>query len=352
MKELKVFAIYLLVILAVLATLMGLLAGNSTTVSDDRNAMIEMWRNVSWYAVPPQDTSHGQDGVIQWQDAGMEAHIRFLLRKPEGEILKSEVWGIQVLDIQPNYHTAHDTMLTTLPEGWDAFTYAGVTGTTRFWEYYEGATFPPIENLKDLVHFDSLQILSINLKPEDSPLSDLSGLAQRPNLRVVQLSNCTPESLEAIGRLRELTHLTLESCGTVDLQPLADLQQLTALSLRETAAPSLEPITALPCLSYLDLACWPVYPPLEPLTRSTLAYLELSTLPEEPDPFIPDPQSIFQIPDLTALSLSYLPGVDASFCQELLAQCETLLYLDIYGTPAAAQADGMNRSRLTAFVYE
>ena len=352
MKEVKIFGIYLLVILVILTALMGFLALNTTTVSDDRSAMIGMWQEVSWYSIPSQPISHGEDGVILWQDAGLEAHIRHLLRKPEGEIRKSEVWDIQVLDLQINHHTAHDTMFTALPEGWTAFTYAGVTGATRFWEYYEGKTFPSIENLNDLAHFDSLQIHSIHLKPEEPPLSDLSGLTLRPNLKVVQLTNCAPDSLVPLKNLKELTHLTLDSCGSVDLEPLGSLPQLSALSLSQTTAGSLEPLVTLPRLSYLDLGYWSAYPSVEPLTRSHVAYLSLDAPTEEPIPRIPDLNTVARIPGLTGLSLAYRPDADTALCAEILARCENLRYLDIYDTPAAAQAEQLDSTALTAFVYE
>jgi len=352
MKELRVFGLFLLVILVLLATLMGLLAGNTTTVSADRSAMMEMWQEVSFYSIAPQSAVHGEDGPIQWQDPGMEAHIRFLLRKPEGEILKSEVWDIQVLDIQPNYHIAHDTMLTSLPEGWSAFTYAGVTGTTLFWEYYEGTAFPPLEKLDDLIHFDSLQILSIHLKPEEKTLTDLSGLAQRPNLKVLQLINCAPETLEPIASLTELTHLSLEQCGRLDPAPLADLPHLGCLSLYGTEVISLESLATLPRLSYLDLGRGMTYPSLEPLARSSVAYLNLSSLPGETAPDSMDLYPVAQIPGLIALGLSEHPGADTNLCREILAQCGQLRYLDIYGTPAAAHTDQLDSSTLVAFVYE
>lgn len=55
---------------------------------------------------------HGEDYVIEWEDAGMEEHIRFLLDKPDGDILHSDVWDVQILTIQSDNGTPHDVMLT------------------------------------------------------------------------------------------------------------------------------------------------------------------------------------------------------------------------------------------------
>ena len=50
--------------------------------------------------------------MIEWEDAGMEEHIRFLLDKPDGGILHSDVWDVQILTIQSDNGTPHDVMLT------------------------------------------------------------------------------------------------------------------------------------------------------------------------------------------------------------------------------------------------
>ena len=42
----------------------------------------------------------------------MEEHIRFLLDKPDGGILHSDVWDVQILTIQSDNGTHHDVMLT------------------------------------------------------------------------------------------------------------------------------------------------------------------------------------------------------------------------------------------------
>ena len=42
--------------------------------------------------IPSQTVEHGEDYVIQWEDPAMEAHIRFVLNQPEGDILHSDVW--------------------------------------------------------------------------------------------------------------------------------------------------------------------------------------------------------------------------------------------------------------------
>lgn len=275
----------------------------------------------------------------------MEAHIRFLLRKPEGEIFKSEVWDIQVLTIMPNYHTDHDSILTKPPQGTDGFDYQTVIGATRYWEYYEGKTFPPIGHLEDLAHFDSLQVLCMDLPP-DAPLADLSGLESCRNLKVLQLTNAAPKTLAPLENLQELEYLTLEECGKLDLSPLKGLSELKCLSLEGSQPDSLEPLVSMQALSYLGLDRAELSS-LEPLTRSTVEYLSISALPGKPVDHMP----LARIPALTALGLSDNSAADAPLCRQILAGCSQLRYLDIYGTPAAAEAETMVAEELIAFVY-
>lgn len=52
------------------------------------------------FHIPSIEVEHGEDYTINWVDPGMEAYMRFLLEKPEGDILHSDVWDIQVLVIR------------------------------------------------------------------------------------------------------------------------------------------------------------------------------------------------------------------------------------------------------------
>ena len=349
MKELKVFGIFLAVVLLLLTVLMAALAGNTTQVSRDRETMIQMWKQASWFSVPAQSRSHGEDGPIVWQDPGMEAHIRFLLRQPEGDIYKSQVWDIQVLTIMPNYSTDHDSAMWAPPEGSETFDYQTVIGATRYWEYYEGKTFPPVENLKDLVHFENLQVLCMDLLPEDGALKDLSGLENCRDLKVLQLTNAAPETLEPLASLSGLEYLSLDCCGMLDLSWLSPLSGLRCLSVYGSGVVSLEPVAELPSLSYLDLSGGSRFPSLEPLSRSCVSYLRVSSPADGPNGM--DWDVLARIPGLTALDLSEHPAVDTGLCRMVLAGCPGLRYLDIYGTPAAAQADTLETDHLLAFVY-
>ena len=88
---------------------------------NQRDIMNDAMRAAMELIFEPITVSHGEDYVIEWKDEGMEAHIRFLLDKPDGDILHSDVWDVQLLGIFAKRINGHDVMLTQPPEGWTQF---------------------------------------------------------------------------------------------------------------------------------------------------------------------------------------------------------------------------------------
>ena len=74
----------------------------STQGASPSNAMTQAESAAFGYKLPLTIADHGEDHVIEWADPGMESAIRQLLNKPEGDILRSEIWDISVLDISSN----------------------------------------------------------------------------------------------------------------------------------------------------------------------------------------------------------------------------------------------------------
>ncbi len=89
-----------------LALVLALLCGCAQTPSQTAavktfgtTEMTDDARASKWFHIPAIDMAHGEDRVITWEDAGMEARVRFWLGKPEGDILASDIWDIQVVHI-------------------------------------------------------------------------------------------------------------------------------------------------------------------------------------------------------------------------------------------------------------
>lgn len=316
------------------------LLGTSETLDPNVSAMYEARNAASDYKLADLEVTHGGDYVIQWEDAAMEAHIRFLLDKPEGDILHSDVWDIAILSLQPGSGTPFDSAVKEVPEG-----YSVRQAITSSWKRYGGQYFPEIQTLCDLRHFDSLQILLVSYYNQDySSALELTGLDGCQNLRVIELTEVPVASLAPLAGVRTLEYLDLDDCGEVELSPLKNLPALSVVWLNECRIESLEPLAALPSLSVLDIT-GASYPSLEPLTRSTVTYLEMNRGTVVFDGF--DYTPLAQIPGLVYLDISGHSRVDTALVQKILDNSGELQYLNIQNTSADAAA--LDTSQLTVF---
>ena len=312
------------------------------------NAMTQEESAAFGYELPLTTAEHGEDHVIEWTDPGLEAAIRQLLNKPEGDILRSEVWDISVLDLGCNSA--------------DGTGYIKANTVANSVTYELGEDTPWIEGLQDLVLFDSLQQLSVS----DMSLSDstmhpvsLAGLSRCQNLRHLvlglevtdpeEISACTEllalellgipmDSLELLRPLHSLEYLRLTSCPVLDLMPLAGLSKLNTLILTRCELLSLEPLAQLPALKNLKLDIGTMYPSLEPLAESRLEYLSLSAgrlkLRTEVYDHL-DYTPLTKIPTLVFLDLENHRNVDADLCTAIVESAPGLLYLIVNQTPVA-----------------
>lgn len=302
------------------------------------NAMTQAESAAFGYKPPLTIADHGEDHVIEWADPGMESAIRQLLNKPEGGILRSEVWNISVLDISCN--SADGTGYIKANTVADSVTYELSENT------------PWVKSLQDLAHFDSLQQLSV------SDMS-LAGLSRCQNLRHLalgpevtdteEISACTEllaleligiplDSLELLQPLHSLEYLKLIGYPALDLMPLTELSQLKTLILSGSDLVSLEPLAQLPALKNLKLDNGAIYPSLEPLADTQLEYLSINAgrlkLRTEVYDHL-DYTPLTKIPTLVFLDLENHRNVDADLCSAIVESAPGLLYLSVDKTPAA-----------------
>ena len=307
---------------ALLLALVMLTACGAATVSrPEQNVaqrVADAYLEVKRYSQEPVTPEHGEDYVIEWEDPGMEAHIRFLLDKPEGDILHSDVWDVQLLILSPV--DKKDLMIRELPEGCERIEWDYVLYSAEY-QSYSDREIPDVGHFRDLRHFDSLQVFRGSFAHFGTgslygayQVTDLSGLEECRNLAILELDGIVPESLE----------------------PLAGVTGLQQLFLNLQTCVSLEPLTELPDLQLLSLSFSEAYPSLEPLTRTTVKYLDLSqsyfgriTLEDL------DYESLAQMKELFYLDVSNLPDFDEEACGAILDGCGNLRHLNISYTEAA-----------------
>lgn len=289
--------------------------------------------------------SHGIDAPIVWEDEGFEAHIRFLLDRPTGDIYRSDVWNIQTLEIMErvdgwdSYRTGSDSESTLN----DLFLYKKTHG--------ENQTFPLVMSLNDLQHFDSLQVFHYSSEPLcNEQLIDFSGLQFCNSLKILSIKGTRPKSLEPLSHLKFLRELTLSNCGTLDLLPLQNLPELSHISLTwSDHLVSLDPLTSLPQLTYLSLASGTTFPSLEPLTRTNIQALDLGLSIGDDKLYQQiDYAPLTQMPNLVYLNLMNHSKATTKFCKQLLSSSPALQFLDISYTPASESSQSLTVPYLNA----
>lgn len=309
----------------------------ATPGKDHQHLIIDASRSWFQYDIPPVEVSHGEDYVIEWEDEGMEAHIRFLLDKPDGDILHSDVWDVQVLVFDPQNGTPHDVMLTEPVEGFETFYWETISFKKyqkQSWSVYDTKKFPAVESLADLRHFDSLQMLAIY--GPAGQIIDPNGLEHCVRLKKLALHHTNGKLLTIAAELQELEQLEFSlDTDTVNLIPLEGHPSLQMLALGGKELVSLEPLATMPNLRALNLD-GSTFPSLEPLTQSGLEALTLGLGVADRGMYTElDYESLTRIKTLVYLDLVNHTAFDADDCAKVLEGCIALKYLDISYTPAA-----------------
>lgn len=327
-----------------LAVFMGLLllcsctaktSNSASSLPDSRDEMSLAGVDARYGAISSQTVEHGEDYVIQWEDPAMEAHVRFVLDKPEGDILHSDVWNIQVIVLRASNADGFDVALEQ-PTSGDTFTFEMVETNPEVRHLYNGTAFQNLSALNDLKHFDSLQYFSYSASQPYDELTDLSGLSACKGLKMLSIGNARPETLAPLEELQALQTLTLSNCGTLDLTPLGKLPALTSVSLSVDTLDSLEPLAQMDQLSYLGLTGGTTYPSLEPLVQTNVRYLNLGVGLDDSKRYEElDYTPLTEMKSLVWLDLTHHTRVDEALCGAILDSNKELKYLDISYTEAA-----------------
>lgn len=328
-------------------------ASAAGVVTEVDNPMTEAYQAAFLYSIPPVEASHGEDYVIEWQDAGMEAHIRYLLGREEGDILHSDVWDIQALAILPGIGFPCDIMLEEIPAGWDTISYDSFRSNKELWqEYGMFDSFPDVESLADLRHFDSLQVFTLTCRQDrfsKGNALDLRGAEQCANLKALEIGTTKITSLEALSEGSGLESLWLSDCGEVDITPLSGLETLSVLALNSCTVPSLEPLAGAKNLRALRLS-GTAYSSLEPLAQIPLESLDLglSQGAREQSEGL-DYTPLTELSTLVYLDLSNHTALDGAACNAILQANPGLRYLNIAFTSAADEPDKIDSEQLEVF---
>ena len=178
------------------------------------------------------------DGPVVWKAPEFERLMRVILGRPEGDILKSELAEIEILNI-----ISFDGNITgeNLP-----FPPGGLPTYLEPHEERQG----DITNLEDLVYFKNLKQLTFRYHK----ITDISPLTALTGLEELNLDLCLIRDLSPLAGLTGLKKLSLTSNDIRDITPLAGLTRLEYLNIYRNQVGDITPLMELTSLKDLDLA--------------------------------------------------------------------------------------------------
>lgn len=340
-----------------------------------RSEMQDVFVQQTTLAVPASHAEHGEDYVIEWQDPVMEKHVRKWLDRPKGDIYHSDVWDYQRVTINSGTGVK-DLLVKDAPDGVDIGGNVSSNEQLAACAVRVEGTYDPVASLADLRHFDSLQVLSVNNRRGDPPITDLTGLEECKNLMLLEVPSVESSAFQTFAKLDSVVKLEYGSDGiradsnVSDLSALAqmkslkmlritgsevDLAQLAGADLRVlrldvTRIGSLEPLKQMENLSFLQLYHGPEIDSFAPLAESSVQYLSMSLSQGAQEAYKGmDYTPLTQMPQLIWLDLTNNITFDTETCKKLLANDTALKYLKISYTSAAKDAEELDTAHLKEF---
>ncbi|MBV1709970.1 MAG: leucine-rich repeat protein [Erysipelothrix sp.] len=156
-----------------------------------------------------------EDFVIKIPDTNLESTVREMIRKPTGEIMKSDVSEIESL----------------------------------------ASSFGGISSIDGLEHFENLKYLILN----DNRIASIAPLAKLTKLKQLVLSgNLFIDDLAPLKKLQNLTILKLSNNSVTDITPLKNLNKLQYLNLEYNKITSVAPLGTLKSLKTLNIGNNPI----------------------------------------------------------------------------------------------
>lgn len=340
-----------------------------------RSEMQDVFVQQTTLAVPASHAEHGEDYVIEWQDPVMEKHVRKWLDRPKGDIYHSDVWDYQRVTINSGTGVK-DLLVKDAPDGVDIGRNVNSNEQLAACAVRVEGTYDPVASLADLRHFDSLQVLSVNNRRGDPPITDLTGLEECKNLMLLEVPSVESSAFPTFAKLDSVVKLEYGSDGiradsnVSDLSALAqmkslkmlwitgsevDLTQLAGADLRVlrldvTRIGSLEPLKQMENLSFLQLCQGPEIDSFAPLAESSVQYLSMSLSQGAQEAYKDmDYTPLTRMPQLIWLDLTNNITFDTETCKKLLANDTALKYLKISYTSAAKDAEELDTAHLKEF---
>lgn len=221
------------------------------------------------------------DGVVEWVDPTVEKLVRDYLDKPDGDILRSELDGIESVGI---YADMPMIVNYSLEIDWnrslDGEVYYLMTDDTA---YNKRSTIQSLEDFKNFRNLSGFEMTYSELSDLSSAkylkdvwnfsiyysfVSDISPLEGFYHIDDLSIQYCEVENLDGLSNLNTIHRLSLAGNNISDVSPLSGLFRLEALELRENSITDFSALSGLKSLEELSLSDNPLSD-LDPLREMT-----------------------------------------------------------------------------------
>ena len=203
----------------------------------------------------PEPTPAVVDHAIIWGDAALETAMRGITGIPEGDIMLSDVYECDALDLS-GYGIANISALrelTNLVELdlsnnslTDISALRELTGLRVLFLGGNGLGNEALESLRELTQLNVLWL-------DENNITDISALDGLTGLEQLLLRRNDISSLEPISSMTRLSELSVSENAISDLQPLSGLRELTILYASYNAISDLTPLSEMALLTDLQL---------------------------------------------------------------------------------------------------
>ncbi len=201
-----------------------------------------------------------EENILAFEDKNLEASIREIIGKPEGNIIKNDVSDIKYLDLSGK----------------------GISDITPLSNFSNLIVIDLRNNkINDLAPLNNLTNLN-RLYLSNNQISNLAPLSNLTNLTTLYLNNNKIEDLTPLSNLTNLKCLILFYNQINNLTPLSNLTNLTNLNLCHNKISDIAPIENFIGLTITDLSCNEIsdISSLSKLTNLTELYLSYCNIPD------------------------------------------------------------------------
>lgn len=245
----------------------GLTSARAVAVNGE--GLVSSWQGVSYKL---------EDIVLplEFEDAEIERLIRLVLERPEGILLTSDLWDIDMIwsDEPAKYTTLADlqkcTSLKTVhlvgdrtPS--DISALSSLQSVTELYLVEFGIDSFDLEHIGKMTWLETLDL-------SDNSIASIAELGDLGKLRYLNLSLNSVQDIAALGHLTALEKLNLSQNTVQDIRPLGALSRLDTLLLPGNNLSLLNGAESLGSLRVLDVSGNRILCELEPL--KTLTKLE------------------------------------------------------------------------------